>query len=131
MLKKLTSVFILSFIFNLIWEILHSALYLNYKGLEITGFILFRAAIFDAIVILLLIFISQKLKINKSLFIVLVSLILAIGIEVWALQTGRWTYAPLMPIIPLIKTGLTPTIQLVITGYIVNKIFFREKLEKI
>ena len=131
MLKKLTLVFILSFIFNIIWEILHSTLYLNYKGLEITSFILFRAAIFDAIFISLIIFISQKLTINKSFFIVLVGLILAIGIEIWALQTGRWGYSPWMPIIPFIKTGLTPTIQLALTGYIVNKICFRRKLETI
>lgn len=122
-MKRLLSVFILAFILNWTWEILHSALYLNYQGKTITAFILFRAAVVDAIMILILVFLAQKLAINKSSFVVLGGLILAIGVEIWALQTGRWAYSSLMPIIPLIKTGLTPTIQLAVTGYIAQRLY--------
>lgn len=125
MFKKLISVFILAFFLNWVWEILHSALYSNYRGGPITGFILFRASLVDAAIILILIFAAWKLKLNKPLFVVFGGLVISIVIETWVLQTGRWAYGLLMPIIPIIKTGLTPTVQLAVTGYIVQKMIFR------
>jgi len=121
-MKKLILVYALAFIANWIWEILHSILYLNYKGGLITNFILFRAAFVDAFIVLVLVFISQKSGKYKTFFILAGGFIIAIVIEIWGLKTGRWEYNSLMPIIPIIKTGLTPTIQLVITAYIVEKI---------
>jgi hypothetical protein len=118
------SVFILAFFLNWAWEILHSALYLNYQGGPVTSFILFRAALADAAIILILIFAAQKLKLNGSIFVILGGLVISIGIEIWSLQTGRWTYDSLMPIIPIIKTGLTPTVQLAAIGYVVQKAIF-------
>lgn len=114
----MTRVLILSFALNLVWEIFHSALYISYQGGAITGFILFRAAIVDAIIISTLFLSAKKLNIHESMFVVIGGLVIAIGIEIWALQTGRWVYSSLMPIIPILHTGLTPTIQLAITGYI-------------
>ena len=128
-MKKLMLIYALAFIANWIWEILHSILYLNYKGGIITNFILFRAAFTDAAIILVLVFIGQKLGKYKTLFILGGGLIVAIVIEIWALQTGRWEYDSLMPIIPIIKTGLTPTIQLAITAYIVDKIIYKRKIK--
>ncbi len=127
MLKKSILIFTLAFFLNWAWEILHSALYLNYQGGSISGFILFRAALADAVIILILVFAAQNLKLNKALFVVFVGLVIAVAIEIWALQTGRWAYNSLMPIIPIIKTGLTPTAQLAVTGYIVQEIIFRMK----
>ena len=120
-MKKLMLVYALAFIANWIWEILHSALYLNYKGGLITSFILFRAALVDAFIVLALVFISQKFGKYKTLFILAGGFIIAIGIEIWGLKTGRWEYNSLMPIIPIIKIGLTPAIQLAITACIVEK----------
>lgn len=122
MLKKLATVFVLAFLLNWVWEMTHSVLYLNYQGRSVTYFILFRAALGDAVIISVLILIAHKFKLDKLLFVVFGGLIAAIAIEMWALQTGRWAYNSLMPIIPIIKTGLTPTIQLAVTGYIVQKL---------
>ncbi len=124
MFKKLILVFILAFFLNWVWEILHSALYLNYRGGAITGFVLFRASLADAAILLILIFAARKLKLNKAFFVVFGGLVISVAIEIWALQTGRWDYNSLMPIIPIIKTGLTPTVQLAVIGYIVQKMIF-------
>lgn len=121
MVKKMTLVFILAFVLNWIWEIAHSALYLNYQGGLITSFILFRAALADAVIISVLFFIAGKLKSHRFLFIAAGGLTTAVIIELWALQIGRWEYDSLMPIIPIIKIGLTPAIQLAITGFVVGK----------
>jgi len=54
-------------------------------------------------------------------------LVAAIAMEIWALNTGRWVYSSLMPIIPIIKTGLSPTIQLALTGLIAYKAVFNKR----
>src|SRR3989338_8107847 len=108
MLKKIVVVFVFAFLLNFIWEHLHSVFYVSYKGGEITNFILLKAALFDATVIALIIF--------------------AILLEKWALGTGRWVYTDAMPIIPFLRVGLTPVIQLGLLGYISLRIsnFFRD-----
>ncbi len=123
-MKKIILVYVLALIMSWIWEILHSVLYLSYQGGLITNFILLRASLIDATIVSVLVLISQKLRRHKTLFIIAGGLVIAVVIEIWALQTNRWTYSSLMPIIPIIKTGLTPTIQLAITSYIVEQIIF-------
>lgn len=67
-MKKIFLVFILSFVLNLIWENLHSFLYVEYMGNKITEFILLRASVVDAIIITILvtpfIFMEQLRKWN-------------------------------------------------------------------
>ncbi len=50
-MKKWILVFVYAFGLNLIWENLHSFLYVHYKQGPITEFILVRAAISDALII--------------------------------------------------------------------------------
>jgi hypothetical protein len=87
----------------------------HYKGEVITSLILLRAALFDATFITLVSI--PFLKKQRWVFVVL-AILFAIGLEIFALKTGRWEYKDVMPIIPIIKTGLTPTIQLGLLGYI-------------
>lgn len=127
--KKLPLIFICAFIFNWIWETLHSRFYLHYQGGEITRWILFRAAIFDAAFITLLGLAFLKIDyLRKRPWLSLVfGFIAAVLIEWYALQTGRWGYKEMMPIIPFLNTGLTPTIQLGILSYFILKIVDRRR----
>ena len=118
-LKKLLTIFILAFIFNAIWEHFHSNLYVHYQGGDITDLILLRAALFDASIITLV----SWLTFGQKLYIPITILVLfAIGLGQFAMLTSRWAYNDLMPIIPLIQTGLTPTIQLGLTLWLSNKL---------
>ena len=122
--------FLAAFGLNWIWENLHSVLYAHYQGHEISQFVLARAAIFDAIFILIIVWLATRLfksQRPRMIFIIIVGLILAVGIEWWALETGRWTYAAAMPIVPFINAGLTPTIQLALTGYLAYLVVFGKK----
>ncbi len=123
-MKKIISIFAISFILNLIWENLHSILYANYMGDKITELILFRAALADAVIIavITLPFIFSSILKKQSWLIIFFGIIVSIGIEYYALSTGRWVYNSLMPIIPILGTGLTPTIQLGLLGYISFKL---------
>lgn len=128
-MKKIFLIFVLSFILNFIWENLHSYLYVGYMGGEITEFILLRASVVDATIITLIslpfIFIP-RLK-RKSWLIILIGILVAIFIELHALETGRWAYNVYMPIIPILSVGLTPTIQLGILGYLSYRIVIRKR----
>lgn len=119
-------IFALAFVFNLIWENLHSFLYVHYKGGVITRFILTRAAFFDACVILVLIFLLMSLpetfRFKYSWLLIVDGTIIAVLLEWWALSQGRWAYTEAMPIIPYLNTGLTPTIQLGLLAYLTYKI---------
>lgn len=129
-MKKLTISFLIAFALNVVWENLHSVLYVHYKGGVITEFMLLRAAFFDAVFIILLIlpfFLISKLS-KYSWVIIPLGITLSVLIEYWALEMSRWAYTQAMPIIPILKTGLTPTIQLGLLGYITYLLVFRKKI---
>ncbi|MBI2670188.1 MAG: hypothetical protein HYX20_03520 [Candidatus Yanofskybacteria bacterium] len=123
MIKKLSIIFAVAFLLNLVWENLHSYLYIHYKAGEITRLILLRATLFDAVFITLLAILFIKIVYfrERKWYVLLMGIIVAIIIELSALKTGRWAYNEFMPIIPLINTGLTPTIQLGILSYLIFK----------
>ena len=128
-MKKIFFIFLLSFFLNLIWENLHSYLYIDYMDGAITEAILLRASIGDAVIITLLslpfVFVS-RLR-NKSWIIVFAGFLISVIIELYALHAGRWSYNEYMPIIPVLSIGLTPTIQLGLLGYL-SYWFIAEKI---
>lgn len=123
-MKKIIFIFSTAFVLNAIWENLHSYLYDNYMGGKITEFILLRASLFDALLITLisLPFLYLYFLKDKSWLILVLGTIIAILNEWYGLNTSRWAYNALMPIIPILETGITPTIQLGLLGYITFKI---------
>jgi len=123
MFKKLFIIFIISFLLNFVWENLHSYLYFHPNGEMMTQGMLFRATLFDALFITLLsmLFIKYTYFRNRKWYALPIGVVIAILIELSALKTGRWAYNEFMPIIPLINTGLTPTIQLGILSYSIFK----------
>jgi hypothetical protein len=124
MLRKTVVIFFVAFATNYVWEHLHSLLYTSYHSHSITELVLLRASLVDAILILLITlpFLSVKSSNRGAFFIIPVGILVGILIELWALNTGQWQYTQLMPIIPFIQTGLTPTLQLGILGYVAYRI---------
>lgn len=117
-MKKLILIFVIAFLLNILWENLHSFLYDNYQGGTITEFILIRASLFDAFLILIFYLFIHVLNIRSDYGVMIIfGFIVAVLIEFYALGTGRWMYNEYMPIIPFLKIGLTPTIQLAVLGY--------------
>lgn len=112
----------MAFLLNWIWENAHSVLYLGYQGGAIRPVILFEAALIDALLISGLVLVAHRFKLQTSAFVIIGGLLLSFVIEIWALQTGRWQYNELMPIVPFINVGLTPFIQLAVTGFLTQKL---------
>lgn len=127
MTKKLLLIFIYAFLFNLVWENLHSFLYMQYRGGAITQWILLRATLFDAVFIAVLgvLFMSVVYLRDRQWLAVLFGIIAAVGIERYALQSARWAYNDFMPIIPLLRVGFTPTMQLGLLSYIIFRMVNR------
>ena len=123
-MKKFLYIFLFAFGANLVWENLHARLYLGYKGGQITEWILIRATFWDAVIITALCVLALLLPRRfQNWFVVGGGLVVAIVMERFALATGRWAYGPYMPIVPLLHTGLTPTIQLALIGVVAAKLF--------
>lgn len=118
-MKKLLIIFGAAFLLNLIWENLHAPLYVHYQGGAITQLVLLRAALVDALFItgLALPFLYIPYLRERTWYALLIGLIAAILLERFALTNGRWAYTAQMPIVPLLNTGLTPTIQLGLLSY--------------
>lgn len=127
--KKILLIFVLAFILNLIWENIHAPLYIHYQNGEITQLILLRATLFDTVFITLLSlpFIFLKYFSQRIWWALIIGIIFAIFLERYALDTNRWAYNDLMPIIPLIKTGLTPTLQLGLISFGIYKLLKIDK----
>ena len=123
-MKKVFLICSSAFVSNLLWENLHSFLYIQYMHGSITEFVLIRAALTDAamITIITLPFVFLPAAKKQSWAIVAIGFVLAVGIERWALDSGRWAYNTYMPIIPLLSVGLTPAIQLGVLGYLSFKL---------
>lgn len=119
-MKQISLIFVVALVLNALWENLHSFLYVNYMGGTITEFILLRASLFDAflIIIISIPFIYFSFLKNKTWLIIIFGILIAILNEWYGLQTGRWMYSEFMPIIPILKTGLSPTLQLGVLGHL-------------
>lgn len=118
-IRQLCVVFVVAFALNALWENVHAALYVHYKGAPITELVLVRAALFDAFIIFLgacLLLFAPAIHSHKWFIFALLT-IFAVGLEVWALGGGRWAYTSAMPLVPFIRVGLTPTIQLALLAY--------------
>ncbi len=128
MIRKSVFIFILAFLANFLWENLHAPLYAHYKGGEISEFVLLRAALFDAVFITVLssLFLCFEFFRARLWLAFVMGVVFAIPLEWWALLTGRWAYAPEMPIIPILGTGLTPTIQLGLIVYLIFLLVLRK-----
>ncbi|MBI4160798.1 MAG: hypothetical protein HY506_02725 [Candidatus Yanofskybacteria bacterium] len=85
---------------------------------------LLGATFFDAVFVILLatLILNVVYLRERRWYSLILGFFAAFLIEKYALQTNRWAYNGFMPIIPILNTGLTPTIQLGILSYIVMKI---------
>lgn len=93
-------------------------LYVHYRGNPIVFSTLLYAATIDGLLIMACAWCAQLFRTRQTLVFVCLSIAIAFGIEWWALETGRWAYTDAMPLVPLLHIGVSPFVQLAITGSI-------------
>jgi len=127
-IQTLTSVYLISFLLNFLWESLHSySLYAahNLVAAQYVPIMLY-VAVMDAILILgvyALVGLWKKTALwveepsrDEIIVFSVIAVIFAIGIEVRAFMFDRWMYLDAMP--TLFGLGISPLFQLLITGLV-------------
>ena len=122
MILILLKIFIFSFLINLLWEVLHSQLYETCLKASLKKYIplITFASLKDGFWITLFYYIStilfnnQNILLNQSqlLFYIIISLIFAFIVEVYAINHRRWEYSNKMQ--KFLGVGLTPLFELTI-----------------
>lgn len=112
----------ISFLLNIVWENLQAPLYQGYGNFWQHFSICSISSLGDVLIILILYLVLAT--INRDMFwiakmhrtdivsLIILGALVAIGIENWALNVGRWRYESTMPIIPYIEVGLLPVSQM-------------------
>lgn len=117
--KKLILIFFTALATNMLWEFAQAPLYACFSDFQICMWLCFRASFGDAFIVLGIYLLLRK---NLSLFkVAILGILIAVLIELHALEVGRWAYTEAMPIIPFLKVGLTPVLQMALLP---NLIFY-------
>lgn len=120
--QQIYCIAIIGFLLNLIWESLHVRLYVSHLNVESVLLLVFIATVGDVLLTFVAIWVVVRMK-NKFnwpnqttvyLLLAVIGLVLAFLIEKFAFTLGWWEYKDAMPIIPYLKVGLSPLIQLTI-----------------
>lgn len=122
---------VLAFGLNIVWEFSQRPLYLSYQSGPVMDVILTRAAVWDAAYIALLVWLYRRLPMaqQKTWLFIIAAVVLAVIIEFWAQSTGRWVYSEFMPLVPWLRVGLAPTLQLAVTGYVAMRLAFKRPVK--
>lgn len=107
------------FVANLLWEFLQMPLYFGHTyslpyllmGVNAAGGDVLLSLIVLALASLFLKN-ENELSVAGYTFLALGGLCVGIIFEQYSLMAGHWSYAATMPLIPILHTGVTPTLQL-------------------
>jgi hypothetical protein len=116
------TVFLISVALNFVWEMAQAPLYASMGTLWWATWRCFRASLGDGLLALLvwmtgaMMFRSPAWFVRQSkarlAFASSVGLGLAVVVEIWGLQTQRWSYSSRMPLVPGTMIGLAPLAQM-------------------
>jgi len=121
-LKIYLVLFIISTAVNFAWELSHFRLYRPLMTMELTTAHLLWFSVKDAWLylsyILLVAFFAKNLlwfwasRAWEWAALLSLGFAASTAIEIHAINTGRWAYLPVMPIIPVLEVGLSPILQM-------------------
>lgn len=136
----LITVATIAFFLNLAWEILQSPLFSSFINYQQHLLKCLVASIGDAIVILLFYLAIAAMHKNLSwiknvratdiIYLTLMGFAFSIVFEKLALSLGWWSYKSTMPLLPILKVGLIPAIQMTILPSLIIVIVKRILLTK-
>jgi hypothetical protein len=119
-----------AFFLNTWYELLHAGLYKNWTSYSYPVIVhrILIAAAADAMISWALFNLVAVIRKGRwdwgkpwNLMIILATAFLGLAgqtiAELFALKTGRWSYGPLMPTIPVLGVGLTPVVQIPLTTF--------------
>ena len=122
--KQIAILSSISFLLHIVWENVQAPLFKGYESFTKHLPVCFMGTIGDVLITLfafaLIALIKNnqhwivQIKLGDYLSLTIIGLLIAIGIEQNALFLSKWNYSDAMPLIPYLKTGLTPLIQMMV-----------------
>ena len=122
--RLFVAIFLIAVAFNLVWEIAQSSLFAPMGGSFSGTWRCFVASLGDGVIVLALAVAGSLLfrRVDWFLhpglagyaFMAVLGVAVAVGIEIGALATGRWSYSNHMPLIPVLQVGLAPVLQMLV-----------------
>ncbi|MBI4085059.1 MAG: hypothetical protein HY432_00950 [Candidatus Liptonbacteria bacterium] len=117
--KYIATLAIIAFLVHIIWENAQASLYVGYESFSQHFPMCLIGTVGDVAITLLVLAFMRLLKEDVTqatdfLALAMMGFVIAVAIEQHALLTGRWGYAPAMPIIPILEVGLTPIMQMML-----------------
>jgi len=142
--KQIIFLSLIAFVMHIVWENAQAPLFQGYASFASHFPMCLVGTVGDVAITLFTYFIVALLKndinwistLNKKDFVTLavIGFFIAIGIEWRALLFGQWVYADAMPIIPYLKVGLTPILQMIfllpLSMYLTKKIVIYKNYDK-
>jgi len=142
--KQIIFLSLIAFVLHIVWENTQAPLFQGYASFSAHFPMCLVGTVGDVAVTLFVYFIVALLKndsnwistLNKKDFVILavIGFFIAVGIEWRALLFGSWAYAEGMPIIPYLKVGLAPIIQMTfllpLSIYLTKKIVIYKNYDK-
>ncbi len=124
MLYYLIEIFFISFLINLLWEVVHSQLYITCliaplkRFISLIIFASLKDGFFVTLFFLISVWIFKSIHILENpvqlIFFVFLSLLFSFLDEKISLKMGRWKYSLHMPLVQGI--GISPLLELAVTG---------------
>lgn len=141
--RKYLRLFIIAVFLNYIWEMAQMPFFENMYFTDPGAWLIcFQAAFTDGIIIVFIFLTGRvffgsfnwadKLRMIKILYLFGIGLSFATYFELKALNDSAWTYSELMAIIPYLKIGIIPVIQMLllpILSYKLNILLYPELKE--
>lgn len=134
--KQIIFLSLVAFILHVVWENAQASLFQGFASFNQHFLVCLIGTVGDVAITLSVYFVVALLKnnfnwiaaLNKKDVVVLtiVGLFVAVGIEQRALLFGLWAYTDAMPVIPYLKVGLTPILQM--TLLLPFSVYFTKKL---
>lgn len=122
--KLILRIATIGFILNLVWENAQAPWYQGYSSFWQHFSVCFLGTLGDVVIVLLLFAAFagvyrnwdwiRTLSWKTAVPLVLAGLAIGVIIELFALTTGRWTYTEAMPLVPGLRVGLWPVLQMTI-----------------
>ena len=129
------NVILISFILNWIWELLQGPLYRGFTYTLPHLVVCTLASTADVTMVVLLYFIfaifyknpfwGKRLSFIRVIIMMIIGGIGTIVAESFHTSAGSWVYSDKMPIIPMVKVGLSPVLQFFILPVLIYYVSFR------
>lgn len=115
--KYIAKLAVIAFLLHVIWENAQAPLYVGYQSFSRHFPICLIGTLGDVVITLFVLVFLWLLKKDITrpadfLGLSIIGFFIAVVIEQHALLAGKWDYALAMPIIPILKVGLAPILQM-------------------